>query len=249
MAGSLQRANLPPNSWTPYDANMNISRISRIDTYNTHTHIRDHWAQSWWPAGHITSDYSTVFARYCLQCFDTVGWAQGRASRSVKIEWWGVGMVICLERGADYLHMVQLIPLYHKTPSWLASFKSRSVLPFWYWLNQVVMEKRPLNGCSSSSSIRQVTPMCTPHVTHGSLHSQESTNPNSILTGWSNFEGLSSNIAEALQWDVSPKIALSPGGDLNSPIKYGSLGQPEFTWHLNQFSLFCRAHNVNIPCT
>jgi len=25
-------------------------------------------------------------------------------------EWWGVGMVICLERGAD-LHMVQLMPL------------------------------------------------------------------------------------------------------------------------------------------
>ena len=27
-----------------------------------------------------------------------------------KIEWWGAGMVICLERGAD-LHMVQLMPL------------------------------------------------------------------------------------------------------------------------------------------
>ena len=27
-----------------------------------------------------------------------------------KLEWWGVGMVICLERGAD-LHMSQLMPL------------------------------------------------------------------------------------------------------------------------------------------
>ena len=27
-----------------------------------------------------------------------------------KTEWWGAGMVICLERGAD-LHMVQLMPL------------------------------------------------------------------------------------------------------------------------------------------
>ena len=27
-----------------------------------------------------------------------------------KLEWWGAGMVICLERGAD-LHMVQQIPL------------------------------------------------------------------------------------------------------------------------------------------
>ena len=30
--------------------------------------------------------------------------------RPVKTEWWGVGMVICLDRGAD-LHMVQLMPL------------------------------------------------------------------------------------------------------------------------------------------
>ena len=27
-----------------------------------------------------------------------------------KLEWWGAGMVICLERGAD-LHMVQQMPL------------------------------------------------------------------------------------------------------------------------------------------
>jgi len=35
-----------------------------------------------------------------------------------------------------------------KTPSSLASFKSRLVLPFRYRLTQVVQEKRPLNGCS-----------------------------------------------------------------------------------------------------
>ena len=44
---------------------------------------------------------------------------------------------ICPERGADCLHMIQLMPLYPKTPSPLASFKSRLVLPFWYWLTQV----------------------------------------------------------------------------------------------------------------
>ena len=49
-------------------------------------------------------------------------------------------MVICLERGAD-LHMAQLIPLS------LATVKSRLVLPFRYWLTQVVQEKGPLNGC------------------------------------------------------------------------------------------------------
>ena len=60
-------------------------------------------------------------------------------------------MVLCLKQGADCLNMVQLMPLYPKTPPSLASFKSRLVFPFWYRLIQVVPEKRPLNGCSSSS--------------------------------------------------------------------------------------------------
>jgi len=34
-----------------------------------------------------------------------------------------------------------------KPPSSLASVKSRLVLPFWYRLTQVVLEKRPLNRC------------------------------------------------------------------------------------------------------
>ena len=56
-------------------------------------------------------------------------------------------MVICLERGADCLLIVQLMPLHPKTPSSLASSKSRLVLLFLYWLIKVVLEKRPLNGC------------------------------------------------------------------------------------------------------
>ena len=39
-----------------------------------------------------------------------------------------------------------------QTPSSLASFKSRLVLPFCYWLIQAVLEKRPSNGSSSSNS-------------------------------------------------------------------------------------------------
>jgi len=34
-----------------------------------------------------------------------------KSIRPAKIEWWGVGVVICLEWGADRLHMVQLTPL------------------------------------------------------------------------------------------------------------------------------------------
>jgi len=38
-------------------------------------------------------------------------WLGGRKStRPVKTEWWGTGVVICFERGAD-LHMAQLMPL------------------------------------------------------------------------------------------------------------------------------------------
>jgi len=46
----------------------------------------------------------------CLQCFDAVGWAAGRAPACKKIEWWSAGMVISLKRGAD-LHVAQLMPL------------------------------------------------------------------------------------------------------------------------------------------
>jgi len=51
-----------------------------------------------------------VIILICLQCFDAVGWAAGRASSLQKTEWWGTVVVICLERGAD-LHMAQLVPL------------------------------------------------------------------------------------------------------------------------------------------
>jgi len=57
-------------------------------------------------------------SRCCLQCFDAVGWAAGRASGLQKTEWWGAGIVICLERGAD-LHMAQLMPL-PLTVSWFS---------------------------------------------------------------------------------------------------------------------------------
>jgi len=38
-----------------------------------------------------------------------VGWQEGHPACK-KTEWWGAGVVICLERGAD-LHIAQLIPL------------------------------------------------------------------------------------------------------------------------------------------
>jgi len=52
-------------------------------------------------------------------------------------------MVICLEQGAD-LHMAQLMPL----PLTVSYFSKIQIgLPFWYRLNQVVLDKGLLNGC------------------------------------------------------------------------------------------------------
>ena len=73
-----------------------------------------------------------------------------KSIRPVKIEWffWGVDVVICLERGADCF--ISSRPLHPKAPSSLVSLKSTLILPLWYRLTQVVLEKRPLNRCSSS---------------------------------------------------------------------------------------------------
>ena len=78
----------------------------------------------------------------------------------VKKEWWGTGIVICLERGAD-LHMAQLMPL-PLTVS--CSSKIQIGLPFWYRLTQVVLEKRPLNGCSCLVMAHLATSITLPFV-------------------------------------------------------------------------------------
>jgi len=71
-----------------------------------------------------------------------VGW-QERHSACKKTEWWGAGMVICLERGAD-LHMAQMMPLPLTVPCFSIC---RLALPFWYRLTWVVSDKRLLSVC------------------------------------------------------------------------------------------------------
>jgi len=66
-----------------------------------------------------------------------VGWVAARASSLHKTEWWDVGVVICLRRGAD-LHMGQLMPL-PLTISCSSKYRLLIlVLYFWYWLTRVV---------------------------------------------------------------------------------------------------------------
>jgi len=61
-----------------------------------------------------------------------------------KTEWWGAGVVICLERCVD-LHLAQMMPL-PLTVS--CSNKIQIVFPFWYRLTWVVPDKGPLNACA-----------------------------------------------------------------------------------------------------
>ena len=77
-----------------------------------------------------------------------VGWQEGHpACKYWVVRYWRV----CLERGANDLHMVQLMPLPYY-PIITCSSKIQNGLPLWCRLTQVVLEKTPLNGCSSSSS-------------------------------------------------------------------------------------------------
>ena len=66
-----------------------------------------------WAAGdgiHYFVCFLSILWTSCLQCFDAVQLGSRKSIRPVKTEWWGVGMVVCLEWGADF-HMDQLMPL------------------------------------------------------------------------------------------------------------------------------------------
>jgi len=76
----------------------------------------------------------------CLQCSDAVGWAAERHPACKKTEWWGASMVICLEPWSEVQTCTQP-SLCHCHSLSLASVKSRLVLPFWYRLTWVVLDK------------------------------------------------------------------------------------------------------------
>jgi len=76
--------------------------------------------------------------------------------RPVKTEWWGAGVVICLEQGAD-LHMAQLMPV----PLTVSCFSKIQIgFTFLVPAHRVVMEKGPLNGCVCVC-LHQTIPMNT----------------------------------------------------------------------------------------
>ena len=71
-----------------------------------------------------------------------VGWQEGHLVCE-KTEWWGAGIVVCLERGAD-LHMAQLMPL----PLTVSCFSKIQIgLTFLVPAHLGSPRKGPLNGC------------------------------------------------------------------------------------------------------
>ena len=84
------------------------------------SHLSAH-DQHWWVAssqellGSYTSDKQFFVVNWLsgTTCFSALTLLVGRQEghpACKKTEWWGAGMVICLQRGAD-LHMAQLMPL------------------------------------------------------------------------------------------------------------------------------------------
>ena len=85
---------------------------------------------------------------FFVNCFDAIGWASLRAYDSWQIGRGGAGMISCLDSRADCLHIAwPMLCCHPKTPSSSVLLESGIVLPFWCWLTQVVLQKRPLNGC------------------------------------------------------------------------------------------------------
>jgi len=88
---------------------------------------------------HLSSFFIFIMARrtYSYFCCITVYYTV------IIPEWWGAGVVICLERGAD-LHMPQLMPL----PLTVSCFSQIQIgFTFLVLATRVVPEKEPLNGC------------------------------------------------------------------------------------------------------
>jgi len=99
------------------DRNLKSPHVSSLLDSQKCLKIPNSWCYQIWTdfqnyIGRLNSNFAVYyFWRAHLQCFDTVGWVSGEKIRPVKIEWWGAGVVVCLEWGANNLHMIHLTTL------------------------------------------------------------------------------------------------------------------------------------------
>jgi len=89
---------------------------------------------SWQSSGCLIMVCYPVYAFSALTLL--VGQQEGHPACKT-LEWWGAGVVVCLERGVD-LHMAQLMPL----PLTVSCFSKIQIgFTLWYRLTWVVLEK------------------------------------------------------------------------------------------------------------
>ena len=136
--------------------------------------VLQHACPRWRQPAHLDKGKDARLQQCCLHCLHTllsfwhlyssfvspvlpsVLWhccfGSRKGIRPVKTEWWGAGMVICRAR-------CRLAYGPADATATLASVKSRLVLPFWYRLTRVVLDKEPLNGCVCVCCNRKVKPI------------------------------------------------------------------------------------------
>jgi len=85
-----------------------------------------------------------------------------KSIRPVKIEWWCVGVIICLDQGADCLHIVQLMPQPYQNSIISSLNKIQTGFTYLVLAYPGYPEKRPLNGCSSRSIFAIIRKKCMP---------------------------------------------------------------------------------------
>ena len=90
---------------------------------------------------------SIIVLDYAFSALTLLVGRQGGHPACKKTEWWGAGVVICLELGAD-LHMAQLMPL----PLTVSCFSNIQIrFTFLVQAYPGSPGKGPLNGCASDS--------------------------------------------------------------------------------------------------
>jgi len=97
---------------------------------------------------HVTYCWFMFIGLICVCLLLSVPWhcwlGIRKSVQSVKIKWWGTGMVVCLERGANDLHVDHLVSL---PPSLLLLYWNQNSLPFLVPATQVFLENRSLYEC------------------------------------------------------------------------------------------------------